>query len=75
MENQETNQPENLTEMVGAPSYGITEVKTEKGCKTCKSKTLSKGNINIIILGSSLIFLMFYGLVSLIKDIGSLFTR
>jgi len=69
MENQEINQTEFYRDMVIEPK------KDEKECTTCNSKKLSSSNIKILALGTSLLFLTFYGLVTLIKDVISLFTR
>lgn len=68
MENQELNQSEFYRDFIEIK-------KDEKECKTCKSKKLSGNNVRILALGTSLLFLTFYGLVSLIKDVVSLFTR
>jgi hypothetical protein len=72
MENQETNQetfinPTNLTNLGNKP---------EKTCKTCsKQKGITKGNIAIMSLSFGVLFLAFYGLIQLSKDVISLFTR
>lgn len=70
MENQELNQKSVLTDIVEVNE------KSGKACKTCNSsKSLSKSNVVILVSGLSCIFLMFYGLVSVIKDISEWFTR
>jgi hypothetical protein len=70
MENKELNQNSVLTDIVE------TEGKSGKTCKTCNSsKTLTKNNIGLIVVGFSTVFLMFYGLISLVKDISQWFTR
>ena len=72
MENQETYQTENETKIVEVES--LTENKKE--CKTCKKgKVLEKNNVLILGFGITFLFLAFYGLTALVKDITSLFTR
>lgn len=49
---------------------------TGKACKTCsKQKTLSKNNIIAVGISVGILFLTFYGLIELCKDVASLFTR
>jgi hypothetical protein len=74
MENQETNQQEFYSTLVEYPN-NIEPNKNEKECKTCKSKALSSGNIKLVAIGVTILFLGFYGLVQIVKDIASLFTR
>lgn len=74
MENQETNQQEIYSTIVELPNYGEVK-KDEKECKTCGNKNIGKGNAQLIVIGITIVFFTFYGLISLIKDIGSLFTR
>jgi len=72
MENQETIQEE------AQPIYAeVKEIgnKKEKNCKTCGNKGVGKNNVHILIFGFGVLFLSFYGLISLCKDIYSLFTR
>ena len=72
MENQETFQEEL------PPVYAeVKEVgqKPPKNCKTCGNKGIGKNNVQILIFGFGLLFLSFYGLVALCKDVASLFTR
>ena len=88
MENQETNQ-ETFTEMppyysseLGPKSIdpiGLSSSKNnkpEKTCKTCaKQKVFSRNNIIAVGISISVLFLAFYGLIELCKDVASLFTR
>lgn len=65
MENQETNQEP----LLNTPN-------SKKTCKTCsKQKGVTKGNLAIISLSFGVLFLAFYGLIQLSKDVISLFTR
>ena len=74
MENQETNQQEIFSTLVELPNY-TEPIKNEKECKTCKSKALSSGNLKLVAIGVTILFLGFYGLVQIVKDVASLFTR
>ena len=75
MENQEIYQPDleklytEVTEVNNSNGNG------EKPCTTCKKKSLSKSNIKILLVGVSILFLSFYGILTLVKDIISQFTR
>jgi hypothetical protein len=72
MENQETNQ-EALFNTENQLNLGD---KTKKTCKTCsKKKGIAKGDIAIMSLSFGVLFLAFYGLIQLSKDVISLFTR
>ena len=52
------------------------QASTGKSCKTCsKQKTLSKNNIIAVGISVGILFLTFYGLIQLCKDVVSLFTR
>lgn len=72
MENQETFQEE--TQPVYAEVKEVGE-KKGKNCKTCGNKGIGKNNVQILLFGFGLLFLSFYGLISLVKDVYSLFTR
>lgn len=74
MENQENNQPEFNSTLVEVPNY-FEKTNDEKECKTCNNKTIGKGNTQLIIIGSSIVFLTCYGFISLVKDVISMFTR
>jgi len=70
MENQDLNQTSVLTDIVELND------KTGKKCKTCNSsKTISKNNVSIMVVGLTCVFLMCYGLISVVKDIATWFTR
>ena len=70
MENQELNQTSVLTDIVELNQ------KQGKSCKTCNSsEKLSTNNVVIIITALSTVFLTFYGLISMVKDIAEWFTR
>ena len=71
MENQETNQPEFFSQIVEATES------PKKECSSCKSKTktFSSSNLKLLGFGFGLLFLSFYGLIQVIKDVASLFTR
>jgi hypothetical protein len=72
MENQETFQEE--TQPVYAEVKELGE-KPKKNCKTCGNKGIGKNNVQILVFGFGMLFLAFYGLVALCKDVASLFTR
>jgi hypothetical protein len=74
MENQETNQEEIFSTLVEVPNYTEPN-KNKKECKSCKNKALSSGNLKLVAIGVAILFLGFYGLVQIVKDIASLFTR
>jgi hypothetical protein len=71
MENQEINQPEIFSQFIEATES------PKKECSSCKSKskTFSSSNLKLLGIGVGLLFLSFYGLIQLIKDVASLFTR
>ena len=75
MENQEIFQPEFENVYSQVTEIDETTGETKKPCKTCNKKSLSSSNFKILLAGMSILFLSFYGLLSLVKDIFSLFTR
>lgn len=49
---------------------------TGKACKTCsKQKAFTKNNLIAVGISVGILFLAFYGLIQLTKDVISLFTR
>ena len=75
MENQEVYQPELEKVYPDTFQFSDSNEQPKKPCKTCGKKGLTKSNVKILFFGFATLFLTFYGLLSVVRDIYSLFTR